>query len=495
MLFNSLQFLVFFPAVVAIYFLLPQKRRWMFLLASSYYFYMCWKPEYIVLIAASTLIDYFAGLRMGQESVKSKRRKYLILSICTNFGLLFAFKYFNFFSDSARVILQQFNVLYDTPVLNVLLPVGISFYTFQTLSYSISVYRGVHPPERHLGIFALYVSFFPQLVAGPIERSENLLPQFTRTHRFEYERVRAGLQLAAWGLFKKVVIADRAAIIVNTVYNQADEFSAAQLVVATIFFAFQIYCDFSGYSDIAIGIAQVLGYDLMKNFDRPYYSKSISEFWGRWHISLSTWFRDYLYIPLGGSRVSRARWYFNLSTTFLVSGLWHGANWTFVVWGGLNGLYLIIETFTMKLRLKGLALVGLNERSWFYKFPAVLWTFALTCFAWIFFRANNMDDAFMIARQAPAGVWELLTTVLSFDLVKIELVVRGLGLSQRELVIIVGAIIAMETVHLFQRRPGLRQRLAARPLALRWALYYALIGGILFLGSFNQAQQFIYFQF
>lgn len=495
MLFNSLHYLLFFPAVVLIHFMLPQRFRWVFLLAASYYFYMCWKPEYIILIMASTLVDYYAALAMGRTDSRQKRKKFLILSLVTNLGLLFAFKYFNFFSDSTRAILQQFNIFYDSPVLDVLLPVGISFYTFQTLSYSISVYRGIHPPERHLGIFALYVAFFPQLVAGPIERSSHLLPQFTRTHRFEYERVRAGLQLAAWGMFKKVVIADRAALLVNTVYNSQGDFGPAQHVLATVFFAFQIYCDFSGYSDIAIGSAQVLGYDLMKNFDRPYFSKTISEFWSRWHISLSTWFRDYLYIPLGGNRVGKPRWYFNLMATFVVSGLWHGANWTFVIWGGLNGLYLVVETFTNSWRRRALAIFGLDMSSWWYKIPAAGWTFALTCFAWIFFRANSTSDAFAIAMQAPAGVLQLARTVVSLDVVGLETLVRGLGLGQRDLTILVLSIAVMETVHVFQRRPGLRERLAAKPLALRWALYYGIIIATLFLGSFNQSQQFIYFQF
>ena len=495
MLFNSLQYLWFFPLVVAIHFALPPKRRWVFLLAASYYFYMCWKPEYIVLILVSTLIDYVAGLRMGNEPVKAKRRKYLVLSLISNLGLLFAFKYFNFFSDSSRAILSQFNIFYDSPVLEVLLPVGISFYTFQTLSYTISVYRGTHPPERHLGIFALYVSFFPQLVAGPIERSENLLPQFARTHRFEYERVRRGLQLVVWGMFKKVVIADRVSILVDTVYNDPHSFGSPQHVVATVFFAFQIYCDFSGYSDIAIGSADILGFKLMRNFNRPYFSKSITEFWSRWHISLSTWFRDYLYIPLGGNRVGRPRWYVNLFTTFLVSGLWHGANWTFVIWGALNGVYLIAETFTARLRVRVAASFGLDESRWAYKIPAVAWTFALTCFAWIFFRANSVDDAFFIAGGIPEGITQIVRSVLSFDLVGIELIVRGLGLSQRELLIAIGAIGAMECVHIMQRRPDLRGRMASWPRPVRWALYYAAVAGTLFFGSFNQGQQFIYFQF
>jgi len=495
MLFNSLQYLVFFPIVVALYFITPRNRRWMLLLAASYYFYMCWKVEYVLLIVASTLVDYFAGMRMGAEPDKPSRRKYLILSIFTNLGLLFAFKYFNFANESLRYVFDQFNIFYGIPHFDVLLPVGISFYTFQTLSYSISVYRGVHPPERHLGIFALYVSFFPQLVAGPIERSHNLLPQFYQNHEFEYRRVTDGLKLIMWGLFKKVVIADRVAAVANTVFNSPHEHTGPQLLVGTIFFAFQIYCDFSGYSDIAIGSAQVMGFRLMKNFDRPYYAKSISEFWQRWHISLSTWFRDYLYISLGGNRVGKTRWYFNLFITFLISGMWHGANWTFLIWGGLNGLYLIIETFIDRPRRAVMRMLKLGPTSWGYKIPAVAVTFALTCFAWIFFRANTVADAFYIAGHVTDGLGGFLRSIATLDMPALNVELRGLGLSQRELVIAVLSIAFMEGVHFLQRNHNMRSMLSNRPVWLRWAVYYALIAGIVLLGAFNQSQQFIYFQF
>ncbi len=495
MLFNSLQYLIFFPLVAGIYFLMPQRRRWILLLTASYYFYMCWRVEYIVLIIASTLIDYFAGLRMGAQPDKLKRRKYLILSIFTNLGLLFAFKYFNFANESVRHLFNQLNIFYDVPAFQVLLPVGISFYTFQTLSYTISVYRGNHPPERHLGIFALYVSFFPQLVAGPIERSSNLLPQFYREHGFDYGRVISGLRLIMWGMFKKVVIADRIAVLVNTVYNSPQDFMGAQLLLATVFFAFQIYCDFSGYSDMAIGSARVLDYDLMKNFDRPYFSKSIAEFWQRWHISLSTWFRDYLYISLGGNRVPKWRWYYNLFITFLVSGFWHGANWTFLFWGGLNGVYLILELWLDRPRRMLMRLFRVGEQSWGYKIPAVAITFTLTCFAWIFFRANSMTDAFYIVGHSTDGLGAFLKSVITLDMTQLNMVFRGLGLSQREMIIAIGAIIFMEFVHFLQRPGNIGIRFAQRPVWLRWAVYYAIIACIIFLGAYNQSQQFIYFQF
>ncbi|MFC1785350.1 MBOAT family O-acyltransferase, partial [Candidatus Neomarinimicrobiota bacterium] len=291
MLFNSTQFIIFFPVVVFFYFLLPHRFRWMLLLVASYYFYMCWKAEYLLLILGSTIVDYIVAIQMSRQSTKAKKKLYLILSLAVNLGLLFGFKYFNFFSDSFRTIFDQFNVLYNVPTFKVLLPVGISFYTFQTLSYTIDVYRGKREPEKHLGIFALYVAFFPQLVAGPIERSTRLLPQLVKKYNFDYNRVTDGLKLMLWGFFKKVVIADRVAVIVNQVYNNPNDAAGLPLLIGTYLFAFQIYCDFSGYSDIAIGAAKVFGIDLMQNFRRPYFAKSIREFWQRWHISLSTWFR------------------------------------------------------------------------------------------------------------------------------------------------------------------------------------------------------------
>ena len=282
---------------------------------------MSWKAEYLILIIISTIIDYFAAIQMSKQTVSSKRKLYLLLSLFVNLGLLFGFKYFNFFSDSLCTIFDQFNIFYNVPTFKVLLPVGISFYTFQTLSYTIDVYRKKREPEKHLGIFALYVAFFPQLVAGPIERSTRLLPQLVEKYNFNYDRVTDGLKLMLWGFFKKVVIADRIAVIVNQVYSNPNEAAGIPLLIGTYLFAFQIYCDFSGYSDIAIGAAKVFGIDLMQNFRRPYFAKSIREFWQRWHISLSTWFRDYLYRPLGGNHTSRWRWYYNIMIVFLISGL------------------------------------------------------------------------------------------------------------------------------------------------------------------------------
>ncbi|MBW2967124.1 MBOAT family protein, partial [Candidatus Woesearchaeota archaeon] len=375
MLFNSIHFLVFFPVVIVLYYSLAHKHRWILLLISSYYFYMSWKAEYVILIMISTLVDYIAGLQIFRSQSVVRKRLFLVLSILTNIGLLFAFKYFNFFSDSVREILQVFTIQLNPLTLKVLLPVGISFYTFQTLSYTIDVYRGRIMPEKHLGIFAVYVSFFPQLVAGPIERAKNLLPQFYRKVDFDYVLVVAGLKLMLWGFFKKVVIADRLAIMVDYIYGDVTGFTGLSLIIATVFFAFQIYCDFSGYSDIAIGAAQVMGIRLMDNFKRTYLATSASDFWRRWHISLSSWFRDYIYIPLGGNRLSRFRGCLNILVVFLVSGLWHGANWTFVLWGLLHGIYLTASAITAEFRRKMVDMLRLAKVPTLHWFLRVAFTF------------------------------------------------------------------------------------------------------------------------
>ncbi len=495
MLFNSLHYLIFLPVVVTIFFLIPPGKRWVFLLAASYYFYMCWKVEYIFLILAATLINYFAGLQMGKIPDRAGRRKYLVLSVCASLAILFAFKYFNFFSESVRAVFQHFNIMVDVPFFKVLLPVGISFYTFQCLSYTISVYRGVHPPERHLGIFALYVAFFPQLVAGPIERSSHLLPQFYQTHRFEYDRVTSGIKLIMWGMFKKVVVADRVAIAVSTVYGNPQDFLGIHFIIATWFFAFQVYCDFSGYSDIAIGSARIMGYELMTNFRRPYWARSIGEFWQRWHISLSTWFRDYVYIPLGGNRRGRARFYFNIMVTFLASGLWHGASWNYVLWGGVNGVYVVIEAVFRKPRQAAMKALGLTEDSAIYRFPAIAVTFSLTCLAFVIFCSRNMSDAVYVYQHLHTGVGTFFHSLLTFDTFALKSVLRGMGMSQRDLIIAVLSIAVIEGVHLVQSQGSVNALISRQPVAVRWAAYYLLIAAIVFLGAFNQSQQFIYFQF
>ncbi|MTI68992.1 MAG: MBOAT family protein [Firmicutes bacterium] len=491
MLFNSFKFLMFFPIVVGLYFMIPYRFRWVWLLGASYYFYMSWKPEYIILILISTIIDYYASHKMGSIKEKEKRKKYLILSLFTNLGLLFLFKYYNFFQSSLGYLCKNFQLNVELPTFKLLLPVGISFYTFQTLSYTIDVYKGKIEPERHFGIFALYVSFFPQLVAGPIERSKHLLPQFYKKHKFDLERISDGLVQMAWGFFKKIVIADRLAILVDNVYNNVYEFQGIQLIIATIFFGFQIYCDFSGYSDIAIGLARIMGFDLMKNFNKPYFAKSIPEFWRRWHISLSTWFKDYLYIPLGGNRVNKWRWTFNLFITFIISGLWHGANWTFVIWGGLHGLYQIISINTKNVRNYMVKFLNFDKIPLIYNFYRRLVTFSLINFAWIFFRANNFNDAKYVVNNLFVGLNNI------FNLQWMKDSISSLGFSKFQLVIAVALIGFMETIHILQGNKSITDMISSKPIIVRWAIYYTIIFGIIILGvyGYEEKSQFIYFQF
>jgi D-alanyl-lipoteichoic acid acyltransferase DltB (MBOAT superfamily) len=448
---------------------------------------MAFIPIYILILAVTIIIDYFAG--MWIEDSQGKRKKmFLIVSILSTCLVLFIFKYFNFFNSSFSSIAHFFHWNYPIGIINIILPIGLSFHTFQSLSYVIEVYRGYQKAERHFGIYSLYVMFYPQLVAGPIERPQNLLQHFREEHYFEYKRVTDGLKLMAWGMFKKVVIADRLSILINQVYGNPTEYAGLPLIIATVFFAFQIYCDFSGYSDIAIGAAQVMGFKLMDNFNRPYFSKSISEFWKRWHISLSTWFRDYLYISLGGNKVPKWRWQFNLLITFLISGLWHGANWTYVIWGGLNGFYLVFAILTEDTREKIAKIIGLSKYPKIRKYWQILATFSLICFAWIFFRAKNLSDAWYIVTHLFTGIEHI------FSVKYLKETVGGLGFSKSEFLIAILSIIFMEFVHLVQRHYKIRHMLSEKPAWFRWSMYYAIILGIIFWGVFGK-NDFIYFQF
>jgi alginate O-acetyltransferase complex protein AlgI len=430
--------------------------------------------EYIILIAGTTLIDYSVGLAISAAKTRPRKLLFLCGSLTVNLGLLFTFKYFDFFSASIRAGFELINVTLLSPELKLLLPVGISFYTFQSIAYVVEVYRGNVVAERHLGRFAAYISFFPQLVAGPIERPNHLLPQFHQTHKPNYALMVSGLNLIAMGFFKKVVIADRCAVYANEVLANPTQFGAWATAIGVALFAFQIYCDFSGYSDIAIGSARLMGYDLMQNFDRPYLSRSISEFWRRWHISLSTWFRDYLYVPLGGSKRSRWRNHFNVFITFLVSGLWHGASWTFVVWGAFHGGLLVLErevqgtkkgdpnTFRSPIKAS--------------QIPKIALTFVLVCIGWIFFRAKSMDHAYLIFK----GLTDFSHGIGS-------VVVRS-GLTENGILNFVILTISMGIFFLTGFLP--------RNLKLRHNLLFLLVISflILFLGK-NSSNDFIYFQF
>lgn len=442
---------------------------------------MSWKPEYALLIIFSTLVDYIVGIKIEKSVTKLKKRIFLAISLITNIGTLVFFKYFNFFSNTIQETSSIFGLSLDPIILKIILPIGISFYTFQALTYSIDVYRGEIKAEKHLGIFATYIIYFPQLVAGPIERAKHLIPQFHTEHPFKYKNVTDGLKLMLWGFFKKIVIADRLAIIVNTVYNNPTTHTGTSLILATFFFAFQIYCDFSGYSDIAIGAAKIMGFDLMDNFKRPYSSKSISEFWKRWHISLSSWFRDYVYIPLGGNRISIPRTYFNLFIVFLISGFWHGANWTFIIWGALHGVYMILEKITEPIIEKVTKKDNFTKFSKIFNVARMIITFILVCIGWVFFRANNVSDAFYILTNLFQGI-------------NLNLSAMNLGVNWRELLIAFGSIAFMTFVHFIQKHEGIRHFLEKKPLIIRWIIYIVIILGILLFGIFGQ-NKFIYFQF
>jgi len=396
MLFNSIDFVFFFIIVTTGYFLLPQKYRWILLLAASCYFYMAFVPVYILILGFTIVIDYFAGIYI--EKTEGKNRKLLLIcSLIANIGVLVVFKYYNFLNESFGYVLNDMGYKNPIPYLSILLPIGLSFHTFQAMSYTIEVYRGNQKAEKHFGIYSLYVMFYPQLVAGPIERPQNILHQMHEEHKFDYARVVSGLQLMLWGFFKKLVVADRLSIYVNSVYSHPDLHNGSSVAIASFFFAVQIYCDFSGYSDMAIGCARVMGFDLMINFRRPYFAKSISEFWGRWHISLSTWFRDYLYIPLGGNRVARYRVYLNLMVVFIVSGIWHGANYTFIVWGILHGFYTLSGTIFKPYGQQLAESSGINQKV--LNVFNILFNLLIVTFAWIFFRAATIGDAFSLIRN------------------------------------------------------------------------------------------------
>ncbi len=491
MLFNSFAFAIFFPIVTIGYFLLPHRHRWWWLLAASCVFYMFFKAVYILILFFTIIIDYVAGIQIAQA--QGKRRKwYLVMSLVANVGVLAVFKYYNFLNDNISGLYSLFGGHNPIPYLTILLPIGLSFHTFQAMSYTIEVYRGHQPAERHFGIYSLYVMFYPQLVAGPIERPQNVLHQFYEKHAFSYPRLVSGLQLMAWGLFKKVVIADRLAPLVNHVYNSPTDYTGLPLVFATVLFSIQIYCDFSGYSDIALGSAEAMGFDLMKNFDRPYFSKSISEFWKRWHISLSTWFRDYVYISLGGNRVSKGRRYFNLWFTFLLSGLWHGASWNFILWGAIHGTYLIVGVWTKAIRRRLSNGVGIGEGTWSDKILNVACTFVLAAFAWIFFRATTFADASHVVTHLFSGWGAQLQAIRANPAARTDLLF--LGEDARYLVVTFAAIALMEIVHWIQRNQSVRQILNLRPFVVRWAVYYAVVLAIMCFGMFNLSQ-FIYFQF
>ena len=497
MLFNSLQFLIFFPIVVLLYYLIPEKLRYLWLLAASYYFYMSWNVKYVLLLLTSTVATYLGGMflarfqKEGNEEPTRKREKWCVFAtVSVNLAILFFFKYFNFFMDSVNAVLARCGLSVAGNHWDVLLPVGISFYTFQALSYTIDVYRGDIEPEKNFFRYALFVSFFPQLVAGPIERSGNLLRQLRTQARPDLSQCKEGLLLMLWGYFLKLVIADRVAVVVDTVYGAPDTYGGMYLIVASVLFAFQIYCDFYGYSIIAKGAALILGIELMENFRSPYLSRNVAEFWRRWHISLSSWFKDYLYIPLGGNRKGRWHKYFNIMVVFLTSGLWHGANWTYVIWGGLNGLFQIIGDLLKKIRQKGNELFGLKPEAFSHKAFEVCVTFLLVDFAWIFFRASSLTDALKILKS-------ILTVYNPWILTDGSL--YQLGISQKAFQLMIYALFVLIFTDIMNyrkikiRKIILEQEGWFQSVVFAAATLFILLYGI--WGAGYDSANFIYFQF
>ena len=414
MTFNSWEFLLFYPIVALLYFVLPKKLKWPILLVASYYFYMCYQAELVFLIFGTTLISWIASNIIDRNRDKKiLKRICLTVTLIVCLGVLFFYKYFNFLADSVFNVIAFFGGTPSPVVLNLILPVGVSFYTFQTLSYVIDVYRGDIETERNFFFYALFVSFFPQLVAGPIERPGNLIPQLKADNTPDRDNAIKGAKHMIVGFFKKVCVADVISIYVNSIYNDVENATAIGVIIATALFAVQIYCDFSGYTDIAIGCARIMGIRLMQNFNHPYTATTIKEFWSRWHISLSTWFKDYLYFPLGGSRCKKWRHLMNLMIVFLVSGLWHGAAWTYVIWGAIHGFYQIVGNLTLKSRDKLLNKVGLAPKGSFVTYARRFIVFILVDFAWLFFRANTTGDAFSLIGTLFTGWDKGLSATLS----------------------------------------------------------------------------------
>lgn len=485
MLFNSISFVIFFPLVTMGFFLLPHRYCWFWLLIASCAFYMAFVPVYILILGGTILVDYFAGIWI-EKSEGKKRKRFLILSLVANIGVLAFFKYWNFLNENLTDLLGLFKAGNPIPNLEILLPIGLSFHTFQAMSYTIEVYRGNQKAEKHFGLYALYVMFYPQLVAGPIERPQNILHQFREKKTFDAQKVAEGLQLMLWGIFKKVVIADRLGIYVNQVYSHADSYHGAAVFLAIFFFAMQIYCDFSGYSNIAIGAARVMGFDLVTNFNLPYLSKSVTEYWRRWHMSLTTWFNDYLYTPFV---LNRRDWgmaavVLGLLLTFFISGLWHGAAWTFICFGLMHGLAVVYELLTKKWRKN----LSKKVPAWIYNRISVLLTFSFVAFSLIIFRARTFETALTIIHHLGFSRNSLAQLTQPFG-------TGDLHSNTVELLVSFLMLFILYAVQYFEKQKSLTEQTASLKRPVRWGIYYAFLLLIIFFGVFANRQDFIYFQF
>ncbi|MBR3601450.1 MAG: MBOAT family protein [Lachnospiraceae bacterium] len=498
MVFNSVDFLLFFPAVCFLYYVLPIKVRYLWLLAASYYFCVCWGIKFAGWLFATTVITYLCGRVLDNvknlKTEKSKIIKYkkicLVCGITISLSMLFFFKYFNFFGQAIEGVLNKISIKVVVPKVSVLLPVGMSFYIFQGIGYLIDIYREEIAAEKNFFKYALYLSFFPRLISGPIERSKNLLEQIQQPVKFDVEKIRRGLLTFAWGLFLKLAVADRIANVINPVFDNYGDYHAMSYLVVVVMYAFQVYFDFEGYSLMAIGSAGILGYGLKSNFASPYFSSSIQEFWRRWHISLTSWFRDYLYIPLGGNRKGKVRKHLNTMIVFLTSGLWHGAGWNFIIWGGLNGFYIVFQDLTKKWREKVYEKFGIDTNGVLFKCCAGLVTFLLVDFAWLFFRVETFgkvaDMLGMMIKNVEVGKF-------------FEIAFWGEIVTAENLVLITVLVAcAFGVDYLRYKNIDVVGYVFKQPWIVRWMLYYALLFTIVFLGAYGEGYeqtQFIYFQF
>lgn len=498
MQFNSLQFLIFFPVVVLLYFAIPKKIRYVWLLIASYYFYMCWNARYALLLLFSTAITYLSGIFISLANKKTQPARHdsgwkklpVALSVISNLSVLFFFKYFEFFFYNVNSLFLRLGIELNHPEFDVLLPVGISFYTFQALGYTIDVYRNTIPAEKNFFRYALFVSFFPQLVAGPIERSKNLLTQIHETTHFQVENARYGLLTMAYGLILKIVIADRIALIIDPILSDFNDYKGMRSAVCIVLFAFQIYCDFHGYTQIAIGSARILGFHLQENFNAPYLATNVKDFWRRWHISLTSWFTDYLYIPLGGNRKGKARKYINTMIVFLCSGLWHGASWAYVVWGGLNGLYLIGYDLLSPLLQRLTTRLKIDTVSAGWKLFSGMITFLFIDYAWIYFRMKGLKDALRLQIKILQEFH--LPYLLSNDMLMM------FNNYQTLCILILAFFFLFLTDYLHNKGIDWKEKILQQQLVWRWLTYFTMLFVILLFGVYgtgNEQTQFIYFQF
>ena len=493
MVFNSYTFIAFFLIMLLLHNLpISWRAKKINLLLASYVFYAAWNPPFILLLWLSTVVDFFVGRALYTQQNVTKKRLLLVLSLIGNLGMLCFFKYGTFLLENFVTLVNLIGIDFNPAEPNIILPAGISFYTFTTLCYTIDMYHKKSEPVKSMLDFSLFVTFFPHLVAGPIVRPPQLVPQFETPRNATMKQITEGLLLLTLGLFMKVVLADgQLAPTANDIFGNTGAYLALDAWMGVLAFSGQIFFDFAGYSTCAIGVALCLGFILPENFKYPYAAVGFSDFWQRWHITLSAWLRDYLYIPLGGNRQGQLKTYINLMVTMLLGGLWHGANWTYVIWGALNGAYMLLTIRSQDIRKIYVNKLKLNKFPYLYKILQVVTTFSLTCFAWIFFRANNLSDALYISKHLFAGITHIGIILTSKELIKTNIL---LSQSKEEFILAILAIFFMETVHLIQRHESIRHMLSEKPVYIRWAIYYILIFSILFFGVFNSTQ-FIYFQF